>query len=39
MTKHQVYINTTKLDKDRWDDGEVRSYTRKISIVVGDKKK
>ena len=38
MTKHKVYINTTKLDKDRWDDGELRSYKRKISIVVGDRR-
>ena len=38
MVKHKVYINTTKLDKDRWDDGELRSYKRKISIVVGDRR-
>ena len=38
MLKHKVYINTTKLDKDRWDDGELRSYKRKISIVVGDRR-
>ncbi len=38
MNKYNIYVNKSLLDKDRYDWGELLSYKRQLSIVVGDRR-